>query len=95
MSNPRKPRKTRPSRGDTARRRRATREQAEAIDYRDPASLTPFLTARGRIRSRAQTGLRRRDQSRLAREVKRARELALLPYVVADAHEGKERRERR
>lgn len=94
MSAQRKPRKPR-TRPGTGGRRHARPELAEAIDYRNPDSLKPFLSARGRIKSRAQTGLSRRDQSRLARAVKRARELALMPYVVADANDGKERRERR
>ncbi|HNJ80971.1 MAG TPA: 30S ribosomal protein S18 [Methanoregulaceae archaeon] len=57
----------------------------EKISYLDPENLKQFLTSRGRIRSRRQTGLPRRDQARLAREIKRARELALLPYVVPEA----------
>lgn len=87
----------RPKRGPVkARRRRATNEQAAAIDYRNPQSLFPFLTSRGKIKARAQTGLSRRDQSKLAREVKRARELALLPYVIEETgHGSREPRARR
>lgn len=57
-------------------------EERGQIDYRNPDGLSKYLSAKGRIKSRRQTGLSRRDQNRLAREVKRSRELALLPYVV-------------
>jgi small subunit ribosomal protein S18 len=55
-----------------------------------------FLTARGKIKPRSQTGLSRRDQRRLGREVKRARELALLPYRIATpGQSGREPRHER
>jgi small subunit ribosomal protein S18 len=44
--------------------------------------LRRFISDRGKIRSRRITGACRRHQSQLARAVKRARELALLPYVA-------------
>ena len=40
-----------------------------------------FLSDRGKVRSRRVTGLSRKHQEQLAVAVKRARELALLPYV--------------
>ena len=40
-----------------------------------------FISDRGKTRSRRVTGLSRRHQKQLASAVKRARELALLPYV--------------
>ena len=49
--------------------------------------LRRFISERGKIRSRRITGACRRHQSQVARAVKRARELALLPYVA----EGGER----
>ncbi len=49
--------------------------------------LRRFVSERGKIRSRRITGACRRHQSQIARAVKRARELALLPYVA----EGGER----
>jgi small subunit ribosomal protein S18 len=78
------PRRRKPGRTATTKRRSASKEAAEAIDYRNPDSLKQFLNERGRIKSRRMTGLSRRDQSRLARMVKRARELALIPYVSGD-----------
>ena len=40
-----------------------------------------FLSDRGKVRSRRVTGLSRQHQRQLAVAVKRAREIALLPYV--------------
>ncbi len=57
------------------------REKVEHVDYKDVASLRKFISEKGKIRSRRITGACRRHQSQIARAVKRARELALLPYV--------------
>lgn len=53
--------------------------------YKDIELLRRFLTERGRIRPRRQTGLCARDQRRLAVAVKRARHLALLPFTAEHA----------
>ncbi len=58
------------------------------MDYKDLSLLRRFVSERGKIRSRRITGACRRHQSQVARAVKRARELALLPYVT----EGSEHR---
>ena len=50
--------------------------------------LRRFISERGKIRSRRITGACRRHQSQIAKAVKRARELALLPYVNENAREG-------
>ena len=57
------------------------RAKVDEIDYKDFQSLRRFLSDKGKIRSRRITGGCRRHQSQLAQAVKRARELALLPYV--------------
>ena len=57
------------------------RDKVEQIDYKDFQSLRRYLSDKGKIRSRRITGACRRHQNQLARAVKRARELALLPYV--------------
>jgi len=44
--------------------------------------LLRFVTERGKIQARARSGLCTKHQRKLTREVKRARYLALLPYVV-------------
>ena len=58
------------------------REKVEEIDYKDFPSFRRHLSDRGKIRSRRITGACRRHQRQLANAVKRARELALLPYVA-------------
>ena len=63
------------------RPRKYTRINVEEIDYKDLATLRRFISDRGKIRSRRVTGLSRRHQQQLALAVKRAREIALLPYV--------------
>ncbi len=53
------------------------------IDYKDIARLRRFTSLeRGKILSRRQTNLCAKCQRRLALAIKRARELALLPYVA-------------
>lgn len=56
-------------------------ENIEHIDYKEIATLKEFLTDRGKIRSRRQTSTCAQHQRRLARAVKRARHVALLPFV--------------
>ena len=55
-----------------------------AIDYKQTDILRRFVTEEGKIRPRRQTGTCARHQRVLAREIKRARHLALLPYVGED-----------
>jgi small subunit ribosomal protein S18 len=52
------------------------------IDYKDPEFLKKFLNEQGRILPRRITGTSLKFQRRVARAVKRARHLALLPYVT-------------
>jgi small subunit ribosomal protein S18 len=66
---------------DRNRPRKYTRINVEAIDYKDLSTLRRFISDRGKVRSRRVTGLSRRHQQQLALAIKRARELALLPYV--------------
>ncbi len=67
------------------RRKRSTcyfcEEKIEHIDYKDIDTLKEFLTERGKIRSRRQTSTCAQHQRRLSQAVKRARHLALLPFV--------------
>jgi len=58
------------------------RDKIDQVDYKDVSALRRFVSDRGKIRSRRITGACRRHQSQIARAVKRARELALLPYVA-------------
>ena len=70
-------------------------EKIEQVDYKDVVGLRKFISEKGKIRSRRITGACRRHQSQIARAVKRARELALLPYVNEGANEAPERGGRR
>ena len=71
----------RPGGADRFRPRKYTRINVEQIDYKDLGTLRRFISDRGKVRSRRVTGLSRRHQKQLALAVKRAREIALLPYV--------------
>jgi len=51
------------------------------IDYKDTESLRKMVTGNGKIQSRKRTGATAMEQRMLARAVKRARYLGLLPYV--------------
>lgn len=51
------------------------------IDYKASDMLRRFVTEEGKIRPRRQTGTCARHQRELARAVKRARHIALLPFV--------------
>ena len=68
------------------------RDKVEQVDYKDVSALRRFISDRGKIRSRRITGACRRHQSQIARAVKRAREVALLPYVAEGGSEHSERR---
>ncbi|MFD0316471.1 30S ribosomal protein S18 [Streptomyces flavalbus] len=50
------------------------------IDYKDTDLLRKFISDRGKIRSRRVTRVTAQQQRLLARGIKNAREMALLPY---------------
>ncbi|MCS6904493.1 MAG: 30S ribosomal protein S18 [Bacteroidia bacterium] len=52
------------------------------IDYKDPDFLLRFVNEQGKILPRRITGTSLKYQRRLARAIKRARHLALLPFVT-------------
>lgn len=52
------------------------------VDYKDPEVLKQFLDPYARIMKHKKTGLCSLHQRRLATAIKRARELALLPYIA-------------
>ena len=56
-------------------------EKIEEVDFKNVASLRRMMSDRGKIRSRRVTGNCRRHQNQVEVAVKRAREMALLPYV--------------
>ncbi|MEY9856378.1 small subunit ribosomal protein S18 [Catenulispora sp. GAS73] len=61
----------------------------EHIDYKDTDLLRMFISDRGKIRSRRVTGLTVRQQHAMARAVKNAREMALLPYASSSFKGGR------
>jgi small subunit ribosomal protein S18 len=67
------------------------RDKVDQVDYKDVTSLKKYVSDRGKIRSRRITGACRRHQNQIATAVKRARELALLPYVGADGRDERGR----
>ena len=64
---------------------RFTAEGVTQIDYKDLATLKNYVTETGKIVPSRITGTKAKYQRQLARAVKRARFLALLPYT--DSHE--------
>ena len=56
--------------------------QFKALDYKDVETLKKFVNPHGKIMPRRRTGLSAPNQRALAEAVKRARFMALLPYIV-------------
>ncbi len=57
-------------------------DKVAEVPYKDADLLRRYLTDRGKIRPRRQTGTCAKHQRSLARAVKRARHLALLPFTA-------------
>ena len=57
-----------------------TAAKIDYIDYKDVALLRKFVSDRGKIRARRVTGVSVQQQRQLAKAIKNAREMALLPY---------------
>lgn len=58
------------------------RDHIEEIDWKNAGQLRRYISEKGKIRSRRISGSCRRHQRQLAVAIKRAREMALLPYVA-------------
>jgi len=56
------------------------KDKISYIDYKDTALLRKFISDRGKIRARRVTGVSSQQQRQVARAIKNAREMALLPY---------------
>ncbi len=52
------------------------------IDYKEPDALRRYITDRGKIRARRKTGACARHQRAIAVAIKRARYLALMPFIT-------------
>ena len=57
-------------------------DEIKFIDYKDPEFLKKFLNEQGKILPRRITGTSVKYQKKVATAVKRARHLALLPYLT-------------
>jgi len=57
-------------------------DNVQTIDYKDTARLRRFLSERGKIEPRRKTGTCAKHQRWLTTALKRARQLALLPYTA-------------
>lgn len=72
--------------GDFRSRRRKqcpfTAAGIKHIDYKDVNALSKFITERGKILPRRITGVSAYHQKRLTSAIKRARHMALLPFVA-------------
>ena len=63
------------------------KDKITVIDYKDAMKLRQYISDRGKIEPRRKTGTCAKHQRLLATAVKRARYLALLPYVSAHIRE--------
>jgi small subunit ribosomal protein S18 len=59
-----------------------TPEEIETIDYKDVNRLRYFVTERGKIIPSRISGANAKSQRHLVRQIKRARAIALLPFVA-------------
>lgn len=51
-------------------------------DYKDVAALSKYITERGKLLGRARTGVCAKHQRKVEQAIKRARYVALLPFIV-------------
>jgi len=78
----------RPSRGKYVPKRKVClfcRDKIDHIDYKDPIKLRPYITDRGKISPRRKSGTCAKHQRALTTAIKRARHIALLPFVTASS----------
>lgn len=73
--------KTAPVRKPKKKANPLDKEGISYIDFKDTALLRKFISDRGKIRARRVTGVSSQQQRQIARAVKNAREMALLPYT--------------
>jgi len=64
-------------------------EGIEYVDYKDTNNLRKFINRQGRIVNRTYTQLTAKTQRQLAQAIKRARQMALLPYTISEQNEEK------
>ena len=76
----------RSSKYEAPKQRRITKQQIANATYKDVKLLEKFISDRGKIRSSLITGITKQEQAKVARLIKVARELALLPYVTTSSY---------
>ena len=86
MANGKKTSGRRSSKYEAPKQRRITKQQIENATYKDVKLLEKFVSDRGKIRSSLITGITKQEQAKVARLIKVARELALLPYVTTSSY---------
>ena len=78
-------RENRAPRGTSRKRKKVCQfcvDKCEHIDYKDAAKLRRFISERSKILPRRTTGTCAMHQRQLTEAIKRARQIALLPYVT-------------
>ena len=86
MANGKKTSGRRSSKYEAPKQRRITKQQIENATYKDVKLMEKFVSDRGKIRSSLITGITKQEQAKVARLIKVARELALLPYVTTSSY---------
>ncbi len=86
MANTKRNTSRRSSKYEAPKQRRITKQQIENATYKDVKLLEKFISDRGKIRSSLITGITKQEQAKVARLIKVARELALLPYVTTSTY---------
>ena len=74
------------SKNEAPKQRRLTKQQIANATYKDVKLLEKFISDRGKIRSSLITGITKQEQAKVARLIKIAREIALLPYVTTSTY---------
>lgn len=57
-------------------------DKSDVIDYKDTSKLRRYVSERSKILPRRMTGICAQHQRELTESIKRARQIALLPYVT-------------
>jgi small subunit ribosomal protein S18 len=89
QSGPRQERPRRRGGGGRFGRRRVCSfcvDKVTAIDYKEPGRLRRYISDRGKIEPRRKTGTCARHQRMLTTALKRARQVALLPFTAEHIH---------
>lgn len=68
----------------SSRKTRSNNSSKQTLNYKDIDSLKKFINDQGKILSRRNTGLSSKQQKELTKSIKRARILALLPFLTKE-----------